>query len=161
MGQLIPDALSPHTVALHATGVQVADFGLLLRGPSGCGKSRLACDLLFHAREAGRFAALVGDDSITLTRNGDALWMTGHSTITGQMEVRGLGILDVQSVQTARLTHVIELSGTQERLPERSNKTHEVLFGVSLPHFNVSSGAVTATALLGLLFETVTFAINR
>jgi HPr kinase/phosphorylase len=52
---------------IHACAVAVGERGALIRGPSGAGKSALSLAMLALARQAGRFAALVGDDRIFLS----------------------------------------------------------------------------------------------
>jgi HPr kinase/phosphorylase len=136
---------------VHATAIAIDGQGVLFRGPSGSGKSRLACDMLYHASAAGRQALLVGDDRLLLMKRSGGLFARGHEAITGKLEVRGLGFLDFPHVGEAKLRWVIELTGSGERLPERSSKP-ALLLGQEFPTYSVSSGAVTATALLMLLF---------
>ncbi len=138
-----PDA----SASIHATAIAVDGMGIVITGPSGSGKSRLALDMLFLAREAGRAAALVGDDRILLTRRGEVLIAQGHPAITGRIEARGHGILRVQTIQEARLHWHVILSADGERLPPAPRGVSHLL-DVALPTFHVSSGLVPASALL-------------
>jgi HPr kinase/phosphorylase len=99
---------------LHATSVDLAGAGVLIRGASGSGKSDLALRLI----DGG--ARLVADDRSLLHREGEELVLSAPSTIAGQIEVRGIGIIRVPSVNDSRLRLVIDLMAPAsiERLPE-------------------------------------------
>ena len=85
---------------LHATCIAVdgatGPLGVLLRGSSGAGKS----DLAFRMIDQG--ARLVADDQCRLQRrNGAAgayLVARAPATIDGLLEVRGLGVVEVQTL---------------------------------------------------------------
>jgi serine kinase of HPr protein (carbohydrate metabolism regulator) len=111
---------------LHATCVALADTGVLLRGPSGSGKSDLALRLI----ESG--ARLVADDRTDLERRGDDVIASAPSAIAGLIEVRGIGIIEMNSLPEAPLRLVVDLVGpeTVERLPA---PTCCELLGVRLP----------------------------
>jgi HPr kinase/phosphorylase len=99
---------------VHGTSVAIGGDGVLLRGPSGSGKSDLALRLI----DAG--ARLVSDDQTELRRDGDAVIMQAPQTIAGRIEVRGVGILRVPTVNRAPLSLVVDLVAPDrvERLPE-------------------------------------------
>ncbi|MBX9886051.1 MAG: HPr kinase/phosphatase C-terminal domain-containing protein [Novosphingobium sp.] len=75
-----------------ATCVCVAGQGLLIEGPSGSGKSSLALALI------DRGAALVGDDGVSLERDGTRLVASPVPATRGLIEVRNLGILEIAPV---------------------------------------------------------------
>lgn len=103
-------------IQVHGTCVEVGGSGVLLRGASGSGKSDLALRLI----DGGAF--LVADDRVDLRILRGALIATAPEPIAGQMEVRGIGIVSVPTVDQARLTLVIDLVPPEmvERLPEPS-----------------------------------------
>jgi HPr kinase/phosphorylase len=136
---------------IHATAIAIDGAGVLFRGPSGAGKSRLACDMLYHAGEAGRDARLVGDDRVALAVSDGRLTARGHPAIRGRIECRGLGILHFPVADEAPLRWIVEISGTGERLPEPAVQPTRIL-GCEVPTYLVSSSKVAATALLTLLF---------
>ena len=81
---------------------------VLLLGPPGAGKSDLVLRLL------GRGFDLVADDQVHIA---DGL-VTAPAGLVGLLEVRGLGILRLPSVASARLALVADLSVLADRLPE-------------------------------------------
>jgi HPr kinase/phosphorylase len=141
---------------LHATAIALDGRAVLIRGPSGSGKSRLACDMLYHASEAGREARLIGDDKILVWQEAGAVMARGHPEIQGKLEIRGHGILALPMLQAAPVEWIIDISGLNERLPEAAFGVSR-LFDFSFPTYFVSSGSVTATALLGQMLRNPAF----
>ena len=82
-------------VSVHASGVVVWRGGIVIRGASGAGKSSLALALLDAAAQAALFGALIGDDRLLLSRAIGRLIARGHPAIRGQIEQRGVGILEI------------------------------------------------------------------
>ena len=79
--------------SVHASLVDVYGCGLLFTGRSAIGKSETALDLVERGHR------LVADDVVTITRrHGDVLIGSGNQLLRHHMEIRGLGIIDVQSV---------------------------------------------------------------
>lgn len=99
---------------VHGTCVTFGDIGILLTGAPGSGKSDFALRLI----EAG--AILVADDQVVLSRDGDQLTVSPPPAISGLLEIRGLGLMQVPYAAAARLGLVAELagSGVAERLPQ-------------------------------------------
>jgi HPr kinase/phosphorylase len=84
-------ALAPSTT-LHASLADVYGVGLLLQGPSGIGKSECVLDLVERGHR------LVADDMVIATREGEGLLMgRGHELQAHHMEIRGVGIVDIQA----------------------------------------------------------------
>jgi len=99
---------------VHGSSVEVDGVGVLIRGPVGSGKS----DLAFRLIDTG--AHLVADDQTKLTLAGDEIYVSSPATISGKIEVRGIGILHLDEVPEARLGLVIDLveRDAVPRLPE-------------------------------------------
>lgn len=120
----------------HGTCVALGHAGALLRGPSGAGKSDLALRFLFLARRgpaAQEPPILVADDQVQLTRAAGRLIARAPPAIRGKIEVRGVGIVDVKSLEEVELALVVDLvpAGEVERLPEGAATT--TLMSVALP----------------------------
>lgn len=85
-------AFAPQTT-IHGTLVDVYGVGMLFTGRSSIGKSECALDLVERGHR------LVADDVVTVVRrSGDILIGSGNPIVRHHMEIRGLGIIDVQSV---------------------------------------------------------------
>lgn len=121
---------------IHGTCVALGRRAALLRGPSGSGKSDLALRFLFLARRgpaALEPPALVADDQVQLSRDGDRILATAPESIQGRMEVRGLGIVGVKAIAESELVLVVDLVDPREveRLPAPDAKVQ--LLGLDLP----------------------------
>ena len=135
MSRAVPDArLSAET--LHASTVATAGRAVLLTGPSGAGKSDLALRLL------DRGFTLVSDDQTIVKRAGDRLVASAPPTIAGKLEIRGIGIVDMDAVDNVPVALIVELTGEFQRLPDDSPERQ--ILGVRLPLICVD--AMTASA---------------
>ena len=128
---------------VHATAVAIATASgpraVLLRGASGSGKSDLALRLI----DAG--ARLVADDQSELWRQGAAIIVRAPSAIAGLIEIRGIGIFRVDTVEEAALVLVADLVGSEliERLPELGT---ERILDLDLPRIAVAPFEASAAA---------------
>jgi len=87
----LEEVFAPST-SVHSSLVDVYGVGLLITGRSGIGKSECALDLV------ERGARLVADDVVTLRRQHNVVIGTGNEMLRHCMEIRGIGIVDVQSI---------------------------------------------------------------
>jgi len=92
LSDFLDDQFAPR-ITLHGSFVDVYGVGVLFGGKSGIGKSEVALDLIERGHR------LVADDVIILTKKGEGILM-GSGSELGQkfMEIRGLGIIDIQSM---------------------------------------------------------------
>lgn len=102
---------------IHATAVVIDGRAALLIGPSGSGKSDLALRLI------DRGAALVSDDYTELSPGNDSLLAHAPATIAGQMEVRGIGIVEMPHTTNVPIALVVRLDARVERMPEAATCT--------------------------------------
>lgn len=115
-------------VLANVTCVSVAGSGLLIEGPPGSGKSRLALALI------DRGAVLVGDDGIRLEHRGTRVWACPPPNIAGRIEIRGVGITELQAT-CAPLCLALLLGEGAARLPtlDPTGDAGGNPLGVSLP----------------------------
>ncbi len=123
---------------IHASAVLVGARAVLIRGAAGSGKSRLAFALL-RAGESGafKFARLVGDDRVHVEAAHGRLLVRPHATLSGLIEVRGLGIRRLPFEPLAVVGLIVDLGADSERLPARESTVTEVA-GVVLPRLAVA-----------------------
>ncbi len=127
---------------IHGTCVALDEMAVLLRGPPGSGKSDLAMRLL----DGG--ARLIADDQTMVESLAGQLTVTAPETIAGQIEVRGVGVLEVETEKSGILGLVVDLVTDQpERMPEP--ETAEIL-GIVLPLLRLDPFEASAAAKLRL-----------
>ncbi len=145
MGQRQPVLIHATAVALPVEGGWA---GVLLRGPSGSGKSDLALRLIDEG------ARLIADDQTKLCVDDGTVSVRAPARIAGHLEVRGLGLVTVPSVDHAPLVLVADLAlaADIERLPEPQSVT---LAGVEVAMIRIAPFEASATAKLRLAVKTV------
>jgi serine kinase of HPr protein (carbohydrate metabolism regulator) len=115
---------TPSSEMLHASTVAIDGQAVLITGVSGSGKSDLALRLI------DRGAKLVSDDYTLLTRVGAILMASSPATIKGKLEVRGIGILDCDSHDSAPAALIVRLDEPPVRMPEDDIQN---IIGVAVP----------------------------
>lgn len=116
---------APRARIIHAGCVALGNRGVLILGASGTGKSALALQLMAIGCE------LVSDDRTALAARGDVVVAAAPLHIRGQIEARGVGILNAPARAAARLALVVDLDEAEgARLPPMRTYT---LLGVELP----------------------------
>jgi len=130
---------------LHATTVALDGRAVLISGPSGSGKSDLALRLL------DRGFVLVSDDQTIVKKDGTKLVATAPPTIAGKLEVRGIGIVDVERADNAPVALVVELTSEIQRLPDDSRD--RLILGVRVPLINVDAMAASAPSKVALALD--------
>ena len=137
------DRLSSENV--HATTVAKDGRAVMLLGPSGSGKSDLALRLFERGFE------LVSDDQTLIRREGERLIATAPLTIKGKMEVRGLGIVEIPSIEQAPIALAIELVSDMKRMPDDSRE--RTFLSVSVPLVSIDAMTASAAAKVVLALE--------
>jgi serine kinase of HPr protein (carbohydrate metabolism regulator) len=128
---------------VYGTCVAINGKAVLLRGPSGSGKSDLALRVI---ENGGR---LVADDQTILVREADQLVASCPDTISGQLEVRGIGIIPVETVRRAPLALVMDMLPVEqiERFPEFGRCSY---LGVDVPLLGLAPFEASAAAKVRL-----------
>ena len=129
----------------HASSVALDGRAVLLCGPSGSGKSDLALRLL------DRGFTLVSDDRTIVRRQGDKLIASAPDTIKGKLEIRGVGIVEVDTVSNVPMALVIELTSDIQRLPDDSRE--RLILGIGVPLISVDAMTASAAAKVALALD--------
>ena len=121
---------------LHASTVARDGRAVLICGPSGAGKSDQALRLI------DRGFTLVSDDQTIVRKDGKRVLASSPPTIHGKLEVRGVGIVEMESVDDVPVALVVELTTDIQRLPDDSRERLVLDVGIPL----ISIDALTASA---------------
>ncbi|AMK17197.1 MULTISPECIES: HPr kinase/phosphorylase [Sphingobium] len=132
---------------LHATSVAIGGRAVLLCGPSGVGKSDLALRLI------DRGATLVSDDYTLLKWVDGRLEATAPQTITGMMEVRGIGLVDMPCIDYARVALMVDLSDDIDRMP--ADPEERMIAGAAIPVVRIAPLEPSAPIKVELALKTM------
>ncbi|HVE00355.1 MAG TPA: HPr kinase/phosphatase C-terminal domain-containing protein [Sphingomicrobium sp.] len=135
--------LSAETV--HASTVASEGRAVLITGPSGSGKSDLTLRLL------DRGFTLVSDDQTIVKKDGDKLVASAPPNIAGKLEIRGIGIVEMETVTNMPVALLVELTSDIQRLPDDSRE--RPILGVSLPLVSVDAMAASAPSKVALALD--------
>ncbi|MCH8615217.1 HPr kinase/phosphatase C-terminal domain-containing protein [Sphingomonas sp. SM33] len=135
--------LSSETV--HASTVATEGRAVLITGPSGSGKSDLTLRLL------DRGFTLVSDDQTIVQRTGDRLIATAPANISGKLEIRGVGIVDMDTVKDVPVALLVELTSEIQRLPD--DRRERPVLGVNLPLVTVDALTASAASKVALALD--------
>lgn len=132
---------------LHATAVAIDGNAVLITGPSGSGKSDLALRLI------DRGAKLVSDDAVRLLIDQDMPVLTAASNIESLLEIRGIGIQSVPSVDSAPLRLIAELTEKIERMPPPN--AEYAIGGYDVPLVKIASFEISAAVKIEYALRSV------
>ena len=130
---------------LHASTVAADGRAVLIAGPSGAGKSDLALRLL------DRGFTLVSDDRTLVRKDGDRLVASAPPNIAGKLEIRGIGIVDMDIVDNVPVALFVELTSEIQRLPDE-NRERPIL-GVRLPLISIDAMSASAPSKVALALD--------
>ena len=118
-----PSSLSSER--LHVSAVAIDGRAVLIGGRSGTGKSDLALRLI------DRGAMLISDDYCDVRRAGAGACASAPATIIGKIEMRGVGIVELETAQDVPVALFVDLDHAPDRMPE-PGETRSVV-GVAIP----------------------------
>ncbi|HAA91023.1 MAG TPA: hypothetical protein DCE33_01170 [Rhodospirillaceae bacterium] len=129
------------STCIHATTVAIDGKGVLFQGASGSGKSDLALRLIDDG------AILVADDQTSLRANDGTVLASAPAELTGRLEVRGIGIVEVPDLAEApiKMAVLLETDGEIDRLPD---PTWIKLCDVEIPQIALRAFEASAVAKL-------------
>lgn len=130
---------------LHASTVALGGRAVMISGPSGSGKSDLALRLL------DRGFKLVSDDQTIVRKDGQRLLASAPPTIRGKLEVRGIGIVELESVSDVPVALLVELTSEMQRLPDDSRE--RLVLGVKIPLVNIDPMTASAPSKVAMALD--------
>ena len=130
---------------IHASTVATEGRAVLITGASGSGKSDLALRLI------DRGFTLVSDDQTIVRREGDRLIASAPPTIAGKLEIRGLGIVDMETVSDVPVALLVALTSNIQRLPDDSRE--RPILGVALPLISIDALSASAPSKVALALD--------
>ncbi|MEO8455213.1 MAG: HPr kinase/phosphatase C-terminal domain-containing protein [Sphingomicrobium sp.] len=135
--------ISAETV--HASTVATDGRAVVILGPSGSGKSDLALRLL------DRGFTLVSDDQTLVKKNGERLMASAPPNIAGKLEIRGIGIVDMETVSNIPVALLVELTSEIQRLPDENRE--RPLLGIKLPLISIDAMTASAPSKVALALD--------
>ena len=140
----LKSALAPR-VTRHGVLVEIYGEGVLINGDSGIGKSETAIELIKRGHR------LVADDAVEIRRIGDTLTGTAPELIRHYLEVRGIGVVDIQKLfgmsgvkSATQIDLVIQFERWQdEKFYDRLglDEAHTQIMGVPIPLLTIPVSA--------------------
>lgn len=137
--------LSAETV--HASTVASNGRAVLITGPSGSGKSDLALRLL------DRGFTLVSDDQTVVKKDGGRLLASAPPAIAGKLEIRGIGIVDLERLDDVPVALIVELTSDIQRLPDDSRE--RPILGVRLPLITIDAMTASAPSKVAIALDRI------
>jgi serine kinase of HPr protein (carbohydrate metabolism regulator) len=94
---------------------------------------------------------LVSDDQTIVRRDGDRLVASAPPTIKGKLEIRGVGIVEMDTVDDVPVALFVELTSEIMRLPD--DRRERPVLGVNLPLVSVDALTASAASKVALALD--------
>ena len=137
MNAILEYALSEE-IRIHGGLLEVFGMGILITGKSSIGKSETALELIARGHR------LVADDAVDIMKIDDKLYGQSPKNIRHFLEIRGIGILDIQRLygvgaikRSAEIDFIIELEKwDDDKEYDRLglDESYKTILGVELPY---------------------------
>ncbi|MCF8706601.1 HPr kinase/phosphorylase [Rhizorhapis sp. SPR117] len=131
---------------LHTSTVAIEGRAVMIEGRSGSGKSDLALRLI------DRGAKLVSDDYTIAKRKGKLLLASPPVNIAGKIEVRGIGLVEMEHTSDVPVALVVQLFDTVDRMPLTPEL--RVVAGISVPVMKIAPMENSAPIKVELAMKT-------
>ncbi|MFN8769405.1 MAG: hypothetical protein ACK5Z5_02355 [Neisseriaceae bacterium] len=142
-----------HIVNLHATAVNIYDYGVLITGDSGIGKSELALDLVARGHK------FISDDSVSIKNTNNGLEISAQKDAIGYIHVRGLGFIHIDKMynnvcsimENSNLELIVELVNDNSLLNKELLSPlldHLEILNTPIPRFKLPIGTNRNLAIL-------------
>jgi serine kinase of HPr protein (carbohydrate metabolism regulator) len=96
---------------------------------------------------------LVSDDQTIVKRQGDCLVSSAPPTIAGKLEIRGIGIVDMEHLNDVPVALIVELTSDIQRLPDDARE--RPILGVKLPLISIDAMTASAPSKVALALDRV------
>jgi len=119
LSNFLQDWFAP-SKSIHATLVDVFGVGMLITGQSGIGKSECALELVSRGHR------LISDDVVKIKKSMNVIIGEVNKRLGHFMEIRGIGLLDIEAMFGIRAIRMQKRIETQvELIPWRHNMDYE------------------------------------
>ncbi|MBK5265787.1 MAG: HPr kinase/phosphatase C-terminal domain-containing protein [Alphaproteobacteria bacterium] len=131
---------------LHTSTVAINGRAVMIEGRSGSGKSDLALRLI------DRGAKLVSDDYTMARRKGKLLLASPPTNIAGKIEVRSIGLIEMEYISDVPVALVVQLFDVVDRMPLTPEL--RVVAGISVPVMKIAPMENSAPIKVELAMKT-------
>lgn len=144
-------------ICIHATTIALDGHAAIIRGASGLGKSDLALRCMASAPNGliEGSVKLVADDYTELHDESGGLYARSPENIKNLMEIRGLGLFQVDAVPSAKVALVVDIvpAADIERLPDPDAETS--IAGFNIPAICLDAFEASAAVKLLLVLNSL------
>ena len=124
---------------IHATCVAINQNGILILGVSGAGKSDMALRLIENKN-----AFLVSDDRTDILCNENKIYAKAPDIIKGLLEVRGVGVVNVQCIDNCEVKLVVNLADNLAQIERMPVEKFYEINNVKIPMINLYPFEISA-----------------
>lgn len=141
---------------LHATAIAVDGRAALIIGSSGAGKSDLAlrCLTMAPSPTLPHAARLIADDRVIVERSGNQLLASAPAALLGKLEVRSIGIFEVEPSPPAPVRLVVELTSPQATARYPDPWPTKMILGLHVPILRISAFEAAAAQKVLIALQT-------